>query len=72
MGYGEESSAAVSQASGMVSVQAECSVDQALALMKDRAIVHGETLEDIAAAVVAREIRFGDRHAMKLSHLDPD
>ena len=63
----EESTAAVSQASGMVSVQAECPVDQALALMRDRAIVNGETLEEIATAVVARGDQVRDGRALKLS-----
>jgi hypothetical protein len=49
----------VSQASGMVSVQAECSIDEALVLMKDRAVVAGESLLEIAKATVDRRIRFG-------------
>jgi hypothetical protein len=49
----------VSQASGMVSVQAECTVDEALALMKERAQVSGDTLLQIAKATVDRRIRFG-------------
>ena len=49
----------VSQASGMVSVQAECTVDEALVLMKERALVSGESLLDIAEATVDRRIRFG-------------
>jgi hypothetical protein len=48
----------VSQASGMVSVQADCSLDDALALMKERAQVCGESLLEIAAATVDRRIRF--------------
>ena len=49
----------VSQASGMVSVQAECTLDEALVLMKERALVAGESLLDIAEATVDRRIRFG-------------
>jgi AmiR/NasT family two-component response regulator len=49
----------VSQASGMVSVQAECTVEEALALMKERAQVSGSTLLEIAEATVDRRIRFG-------------
>jgi hypothetical protein len=49
----------VSQASGMVSVQAECTVGEALVLMKDRAVVSGESLLEIAEATVDRRIRFG-------------
>ena len=55
---------AVSQASGMVSVQAECSVPEALGLLKDRAFVSHETLETIATAVVAaRDHLRGAAHA---------
>jgi hypothetical protein len=49
----------VSQASGMVSVQAECTLDEALVLMKERALVAGESLLQIAEATVDRRIRFG-------------
>ena len=49
----------VSQASGMVSVQADCTVGDALVLMKERALVSGETLLEIAEATVERRIRFG-------------
>jgi hypothetical protein len=49
----------VSQASGMVSVQAECTVGEALVLMKERAQVSGESLLAIAEATVDRRIRFG-------------
>ena len=59
-GSGFKHSAKVIQASGMVSVQAECTVDEALALMHDRAEVHGQTLDEIAEAVLDRRIRFGE------------
>ena len=59
-GSGFAHSARVTQASGMVSVQAECSVDDALVLMRDRATVQGQTLDEIAEAVLDRRIRFGD------------
>jgi AmiR/NasT family two-component response regulator len=49
----------VAQAQGMVSVQAECSVDQALILMVERAQVQRQTLTEIAEEVLARRIRFG-------------
>ena len=52
--------AKVIQASGMVSVQASCTVDEALVLMRDRATVQGETLDAIAEAVLERQIRFGE------------
>jgi AmiR/NasT family two-component response regulator len=61
MGNGSpfQHSVAVNQASGMVSVQAACTMDEALVLMMDRATVQGETLDEIASAVLDRTIRFG-------------
>ena len=49
----------VEQASAMISVQAECSASHAVVLMVIRAQETGRNLEQIAAAVVDREIRFG-------------
>jgi alkylhydroperoxidase/carboxymuconolactone decarboxylase family protein YurZ len=47
----------------MVSVQAECRVEDALQLMAERAAVQGMTIEQIAQAVVDHNIRFGlDAH----------
>jgi hypothetical protein len=57
----EESTARVSQASGMVSVQADCTVGEALELLKERARVSGQSLEALAEAVVERRIRFESR-----------
>jgi hypothetical protein len=51
--------AAVYQASGMVSVQAECTTSEALGMMKERAAVSGQTLDEIAKGVLDRSIRFG-------------
>jgi hypothetical protein len=48
----------VAQAAGMVSVQAECTPDRALALMTERAEKDGYKVEEIAKAVVERVIRF--------------
>ena len=47
------------QAEGMVSVQAECFIGDALQLMADRATVQGMTIEHVAQAVVDQSIRFG-------------
>ena len=58
MEIGAEPSVRVCQASGMVSVQADCTLDEALMFMNDRAQIH-RTLEDIAKGVVERRIRFG-------------
>lgn len=57
---GSSHSHQVSQASGMVSVQADCTIDEAMILMQDRAATTGQTLDEIAAAVVDRTIRFGE------------
>ena len=53
-----EMSDQVAQASGMVSVQAECTIADALVMMKERALVSQQTLRQIADAVVDRQIRF--------------
>ena len=60
MGNGSpfQHSATVDQASGMVSVQAGCTPAQALDLMRDRATVEGQSLNEIAAAVLDRTMRF--------------
>jgi hypothetical protein len=52
--------AEVLQAQGMVSVQGECGMNQALAIMHDRAAVEGKSLQGIAAGVLDRSIRFGE------------
>ena len=55
----EEADPRVSQASGIVSVQAQCTVEEALQLLKDRAQVSGQTLVEIATATLEHRIRFG-------------
>jgi hypothetical protein len=52
-------SSIVNQAAGMVSVQAECMIQDALVLMSARADEAGITLDAIAAAVIDRSMRFG-------------
>ena len=49
----------VSQASGMVSVQAKCTIAEALQLLRDRALVSGKSVNEIAEATVERHISFG-------------
>jgi AmiR/NasT family two-component response regulator len=49
----------VSQASGMVSVQAQCSIAEALQLLRDRALVTGRSVNEIARDTVERHISFG-------------
>ncbi len=44
----------------MVSAQAQCSVDEAMIMISDRATVTGLTLDEIADAVIDRTIRFGE------------
>jgi hypothetical protein len=51
-------SASVRQAQGMVSVQLGCELEDALTRMRDRADETGETLDQIAADVIARLARF--------------
>ena len=49
----------VTVASGMVSVQARCSCDDAIVLMSDYAEVMRQTLDDVATEVIEQRIRFG-------------
>jgi hypothetical protein len=49
----------VAQAQGMVSVQAACTVAEALVMMQERARVQHQSLGDIADGVLERRIRFG-------------
>jgi len=53
-----ERTARVSQAAGMVSVQAGCCPDHALSLMADRAVIEHITLLALALAVIEHTIRF--------------
>lgn len=48
------------QATGMVAVQLDTGVEQALAALRAHARDTGTSLMDVAAAVVARELRFDD------------
>lgn len=51
--------ARVYQAQGMVSAQAKCSVEEALGMMIERSQAMVTTVEEIAAGVLDRTIRFG-------------
>ena len=55
--YGRRSDR-VLQAQGMVSVQADCSVDDALARMNERAAESGISLDAIASAIIEHRVRF--------------
>ena len=57
-GSGLNHSARVYQAQGIVSVQADCAMDEALRLMKLRAHDIDRTLDEIAAGVVGHRIWF--------------
>ena len=46
---------------GMVMVQADCTADEALALLEQRARALDRTLDEIAEEVIDRKIRF-DHH----------
>ena len=48
----------VNQAIGMVAEQTDGSIPEAVALIEERAAVTGQTLEQIAAAVINRSVRF--------------
>jgi AmiR/NasT family two-component response regulator len=48
----------VHQAQGMISVQACCTVDEALAWMSERADESGMSLDAIATAIIERRVRF--------------
>ena len=50
--------ALVAQAQGMVSAQAGCSLAEALGMLKERATVGGQALDEVSKAVLVREIRF--------------
>ncbi len=50
--------AQVHQASGMVSVQANCSLDEALFLMRERAEETHQSLREIADSTLGHQIRF--------------
>jgi len=53
-------SAWVYQAQGMVSVQADCTMDAAVARMHERARLWGAHVEEVAQAVLNRTTAFGD------------
>lgn len=55
----EELTYRVAQAQSMVAAQTECTMDEALAIMRERAEVQYQTLIEIADAVLERRIRFG-------------
>jgi AmiR/NasT family two-component response regulator len=58
---GETQSDRVAQASGMVSVQAECSLDEAFVMIQERAQTIDLTTEEVAESVVDRQFRFSIR-----------
>ena len=49
----------VAQAQGMISVQIDCTLDEALVIMRERALVQHQTLADVAVGVLEHRIRFG-------------
>jgi AmiR/NasT family two-component response regulator len=55
----EELAYEVFRAQGMVSAQADCTLDEALEMMRERAQIHHQHVSDIANAVLTRRIRFG-------------
>ncbi len=57
----ETQSDRVAQASGMVSVQAECSLGEAIVMIEERARAIDLTTEEVADSVVDRQFRFSIR-----------
>jgi hypothetical protein len=55
---GEDFSVAVHQAAGMIAVQADCEIVEALNRLKIRAEAAGQTLHETALEVLDRVIRF--------------
>ena len=51
----------VPEAQGMVSLQVDCTGEEALALLNERAVATGLRLEEVAVAVVSHRTMF--RHA---------
>jgi AmiR/NasT family two-component response regulator len=49
----------IHRAAEIVSVQADCELEQAYVLMSDRATVAHRSLDDIAQSVLDHSIRFG-------------
>jgi hypothetical protein len=58
-GMGAEDSSIVHQAQTLVAEQANCSLARALELLHDTADATGETLDFVAAEVVAGRVTFG-------------
>lgn len=50
--------AVVHQATGMISVQSETSVDDSLALLRAHSFAHDRSIDEVADDVVARRLRF--------------
>ena len=57
-GNGSVPSAEVAQAQGMISVQVPCTLDEALLLLNARARTDDLSVQHVASAVVAGELRF--------------
>jgi hypothetical protein len=57
-GNGSVPSAEVAQAQGMISVQVPCTLEEALVLLMARARTDEQSVQHVASAVVAGEIRF--------------
>jgi hypothetical protein len=53
-------SARVAQAVGMISVQADCLIEDAFALLSECAFETNRTLDEVAVAVIERRIRFDE------------
>jgi hypothetical protein len=57
-GTSSEHTSRVPEAQGMVTAQVDCTVDEALVLLNERAKATGLRLEEVAIAVVERRTQF--------------
>jgi hypothetical protein len=55
---GEAERMRLNQAAGMVAAQAECTIDEAFVLMRERAATSNAAMAEIIAGVMDRSIRF--------------
>ena len=40
-------------------MQADCTLDEAMTMLRDRALVSGQSVDEIADATIERRVRFG-------------
>ena len=55
---GEEHRRSMNLAAGMVAAEADCTIEEAFTLMRERAAASGTTMEELVARVLDRSVRF--------------